>query len=89
MKKKKLNGLDKYVIFSISVMVLYTISSQLILIFTGYTYETLTTCVFGFFGGEIVTCALIKIFKLKEVLKVIKSNENEGELPINNGETFG
>lgn len=68
-KKKKLNGLDKYVIFSITAMVLYTLSSQLILVFTGYTNDTLTTCFFGFFGGEIVTCALIKIFKLAKVDK--------------------
>lgn len=68
-KSKKLNGLDKYVIFSITSMVLYTISSQVILVLTGYTNDTLTTCFFGFFGGEIVTCALIKIFKLVKVEK--------------------
>lgn len=62
---KKLNGLDRYVIFSIIQMLLYTIVSLVILIVTGYTYDTLTTCFFGFFGGEIVTCALIKVFKLK------------------------
>ena len=79
-KKKKLHGLDLYVIFSITVMVIYTIASLLILIYTGYTYETLTTCVFSFFGGEIVTCALIKIFKLRDVFKEVKMNENEGDL---------
>lgn len=68
-KKKKLNGLDKYVIFSITSMVLFTIASQIILVLTGYTNDTLTTCFFGFFGGEIVTCALIKIFKLAKVDK--------------------
>lgn len=79
-KKKKLHGLDLYVIFSIAVLVIYTIVSQVILICTGYTYEVLTTCIFGFFGGEIVTCALIKIFKLRDVLKEVKLNENEGDL---------
>lgn len=68
-KKKKLHGLDLYVIFSISCMILYTIVSQIIQTFTGYTYDTLTTCFFGFFGGEIVTCALIKIFKLAKTMK--------------------
>lgn len=29
----------------------------------------LTAGVFGFFGGEIVLCALIKLFKLKGVEK--------------------
>ncbi len=66
MKKKKLNGLDKYVIFSIASMIVYTIASLIILILTGYSEPTLTTCFFGFFGGEIVSCCLLKIFKLKQ-----------------------
>lgn len=32
---------------------------------TGITHDTLTTCFFAVFGGEVVSCALIKIFKLK------------------------
>lgn len=68
-KKNKNHALDKYVIFSISAMVIYTIISHIILITTGYTDSTLTTCFFGFFGGEIVTCALIKIFKLMDTKK--------------------
>ena len=68
-KQKKLKGLDLYVIFSISMMVIYTVVSQIIAVKTSITLDTLTTCFFGFFGGEIVTCALIKIFKLKEKKK--------------------
>lgn len=64
--KKCIRGLDIYVIFSIAMMILYTIASQVIAVRTGITLDTLTTCFFGFFGGEIVTCALIKIFKLRE-----------------------
>lgn len=68
--KKKLKGLDLYVIFSIACMIVYTIVSQIICVacsndYTLMTMDTLTTCFFGFFGGELVTCALIKIFKLK------------------------
>ena len=74
-KKRKLKDLDKYVIFSISVLILYTIVSQIIQLITGYTNDTLTTCVFGFFGGEIVTCALIKIFKLVDIKR--KKEEEE------------
>lgn len=77
--KKKLNDLDKYVIFSIVQMLLYTITSLIILICTGYTYDTLTTCFFGFFGGEIVTCALIKIFKLYNIAKAKKTLEEGGQ----------
>ena len=81
-KSKKLNGLDKYVIFSISCMVIYTIAVLTILCFTGYTDSTLTTCFFGFFGGEIVTCALIKIFKLTKVKKESQDVEEEEIVPF-------
>lgn len=64
-KRKKLNALDLYVIFSITALVIYTIVSQVLAVIKGLSLDTLTTCFFGFFGGEIVTCALIKIFKLK------------------------
>ena len=80
-RRNKLNGLDKYVIFSIAVMIVFTIASQVILCVTGYSNDALTTCFFGFFGGEIVTCALIKIFKLAKVDKTkipkLKSSEEE------------
>lgn len=61
--KRKLKGLDLYVIFSISVLLIYT-GIALVLSKEGITNDTLTNCIFAFFGGEIVTCALIKIFKL-------------------------
>lgn len=69
-RKNKLKVLDLYVIFSIAAMIVYTIVSQVICIICSNDYQimtmdTLTTCFFGFFGGELVTCALIKIFKLK------------------------
>ncbi len=60
-----MNSLSKYVIFSITVLIIYTIISQVIFVNTGMEYSTLTTCFYGAFGGEILMCALIKIFKLK------------------------
>ena len=65
MRQSKLNTLDIYVIFSIIMLLIYTVVTQLLAYKTGITNDTLTTCFFGFFGGEIVTCALIKIFKLR------------------------
>lgn len=85
-KKKKLHGLDKYVIFSITSMILFTIVSQIILVTTGYSNDTLTTCFFGFFGGEIVTCAMIKIFKLVKTKKVMQEY-NWDHPDFNNEET--
>ena len=78
-KHRKLNALDIYVIFSIASLVLYTIVSQVLVVVTGLTLDTLTTCFFGFFGGEIVTCALIKIFKLKNEGTEIQVNAQAQE----------
>ena len=65
-KKKKLGALDKYVIFSISVTILYTVVEFIFSVTTGISHDTLTTCVYAFFAGEVVTSGLIKIFKIKE-----------------------
>lgn len=60
------HSLDRYIIFSFGCIIMYTIISILLLIKTGLTNDTLTTCVFSVFGGEILACAMIKRFKLKE-----------------------
>lgn len=60
-----IKSLTLYVIFSIAVLIIYTIVEQIISSTTGMTHDTLTTCMFSCFGGEILCCALIKIFKLK------------------------
>lgn len=62
--KKKLHALDLYVIFSIAVLLIYT-AVALWASFRGVTNDTLTTCIFATWGGEILSCALIKIFKLR------------------------
>lgn len=79
--KRKLSGLDKYVIFSISMLIIYTIVSIVLAFNVGIMLDTLTTCFFAFFGGEIVTCALIKIFKLRG-----KSKEDEVSDPVGGDE---
>lgn len=64
--KKKLGALDKYVIFSIGVTIVYTIVEFIFSTMYGISHDTLTTCVYAFFAGEVVTSGLIKIFKIKE-----------------------
>lgn len=59
-------SLTLYVVFSISVLIIYTIVEQILSVTSGMTHDTLTTCIFAAFGGEILACALIKIFKLKK-----------------------
>ena len=58
-------SLTLYVVFSISVLIIYTIVEQYLSTKYGISHDTLTTCIFAAFGGEILACALIKIFKLK------------------------
>ena len=66
------HSLTKYVIFSIALLLIYMIAEFIFATITGNSHDTLTTCVFATFGGEILSCALIKIFKLKEE----SSNDN-------------
>ena len=65
-KSKKLSGLDKYVIFSIAIMLVFTIAEFVAACVTGMEQSTLITCFTAVFGGEVFSCALIKIFKLRE-----------------------
>lgn len=64
-KKKTLPDLDKYIIFSFSVMIIYTIFEFVFSTITGVAHDTLTTCLYGAFGGELLLCALIKRLKLR------------------------
>ena len=80
-KFKNISALDVYVTFSILSLVVYTVISQLLAINFGVILDTLTTCFFGFFGGEIVTCGLIKIFKLKDIKKE-NVNLDDGEMGV-------
>lgn len=68
-KKRRNNvtrSLTRYVVFSISMLVIYTITALIFLWLEKPLDAELTTGVFGFFGGEIVMCGLIKLFKLKK-----------------------
>ena len=78
-KKPKINTLDIYVIFSIFVLLLYTIISQIVAVVYNIQLDTLTTCFFAAFGGEILSACLIKIFKLKKTEETDKT-----EVPTDN-----
>ncbi len=64
-KRRRRHSLDRYVVFSLSVLLIYTCVA-LWASFKGVMNDTLTTCVYACFGGEVLSCALIKIYKLKE-----------------------
>lgn len=64
-RKKKLPALDKYVIFSFIMLIIFTISMIVIQTITGIMQDTLITCFFATFGGELLLLAMIKRLKLK------------------------
>ena len=66
-KKKKMNDLDRYVAFSLSALIIFTIVAIIVQVFTGQELsETLITCFFSAFGGELFLLARIKKLKLKK-----------------------
>lgn len=66
MRRKRKSSLTKYVVFSIAMIIMYTVAEFITTSITGISHDTLTTCFYACFGGEILSCALIKIFKLRE-----------------------
>ena len=57
--------LANYIVFSIIIILIYSIAEFIFSTITGVSHETLTTCVYAFFGTEIASCAFIKVYKLK------------------------
>lgn len=64
-KKHKLNGLDIYIIYCIVACVLFAIAEMIVSSITGITHDSLTVAWYGFHGGEVFVCAMIKKWKLR------------------------
>lgn len=64
-RHKKISSLTKYVVFSITFTILYTIMEFIFSILTGVSHDILSGCVYGFFCGELVITGVLKIFKLR------------------------
>lgn len=73
---RKTNTLDKYILLSFTIIILYTIAHSIILAVTGNESAVLTVCVFGFFAEEIALCAFLKRTKLIETFKDIKGKKD-------------
>lgn len=56
-----MKALSKYLLFSFTVILIYTVVEFVYSTRTGITHDTLTTCVFAFFGTEVGACCLIRI----------------------------
>ena len=67
--KRKLNDLDKYLIFAFTNLIIYTIADKITFVITGQEQPVLTAAFFGVFGGEVLLCALIKKLKLHKEVK--------------------
>lgn len=63
---KNKSKLSKFVILCISVLIIFTITELVVSCVTSYSHDTLTTCVFGTFGGEMLMCCVIKVFNIKK-----------------------
>lgn len=72
--KKKLDNLDKYLIFTFAALIIYTIVSQILFYVYQVEMAVLTGCFFAAFGGEILMCALIKKLKLHNEAKIKKED---------------
>lgn len=64
-RRKKIPALDKYVIFSFTVLIIFTITEIIVSAVTQVEQTTLITCFFATFGGELLCLAMIKRLKLK------------------------
>lgn len=58
--------LTKFVMGSLLIVIIYSISEFIVSTVFQVHHEVLTTCIFALFGTEIAVCGFIKIFKIKE-----------------------
>ena len=77
--RKKAHALDKYIIFCLVVLVLYTIAHTVIFALTGQEAKVLDTLVFSAFSGEMLYCFLIKRFKIKDEANIVLSKKKDDE----------
>ena len=91
-EKKKLNTVDKYIIFSLSCIIVYTIAHTVIFAITGQEAKILDGLFYGCFGLEMLYCFLIKKFKLHEEAKLIfgkkkkeTDDSDDGDEPFTDG----
>ena len=83
-EKKQSNTLDKYIVFCLVFITVYTIVHTVIFYLTGQEAKTLDRLVIGVIFTEILFCFLIKRFKLHEEAKIVfgkkKSSVDEVDL---------
>ena len=77
-KAKKLAKLTKFLLGSIAIILIYSVLEFIYSIRTGMTHDTLTTCIFAFFGTELASCTLVKIFNI--IKEKGENNDNDSNI---------
>lgn len=80
-KRRKLPALDKYVIFALSCVIIFTVVILVLFARTGDEPTALVTCFFACMGGELLSLALIKRLKLRQ--------EKRDDEHVDNIDSFG
>lgn len=69
--------LTKYLLFSFAVILSYSIIELIISTTTGVSHDTLTTCLYAFWGTEIAACCFIRIANGKSKTGDNANTDNE------------
>lgn len=64
-RHRRTPSLTKFVVFSFTVIIIYTISEMAVSIISGVSHPDLTAMIGSTFGGEMLCCAIVKVFKLR------------------------
>lgn len=84
-QKKKVNTLDKYIVFCLSFITIFTIAHTVIFYLTGKEAKTLIIVVIGSLFSELLFCFLIKRLKLHKEAKIVFGKKTDTESLIEDG----
>lgn len=85
---KRHDTLTKYLFFSFAVVLIYTVIEFIVSLYTGVSHDTITTCLYAFFGTEIGACAFIQIVKTNKK-ESTDSTEEWDQLEVNADDVEG
>ena len=60
-----MNKADRYLIFSITILIIFTVVQVVMMCLGKDLNDTLITCMFAFFGTEIAACCVIKVINIQ------------------------
>lgn len=86
---KRRDTLTKYLYFSFAVVLIYTVIEFVVSLYTGISHDTITTCLYAFFGTEIGACAFIQIVKTRKKGDADSSTEELDHLEVNADDVGG